>query len=315
MIGVVIATHNGQATIEATIASVIAQTHQDLTCILIDDGSTDGTADLARRLGDERFRVIGQRNGGTSSARNRGLSQLPSAVDYVTFLDQDDVWEPDALEVLLAKATSDPSFVGAHGLGRFVDEGGRPFGDFESFGRSRRTVSSGRDHPLALDQPTTFASQLLTCTTFPPGLILARRKVYDQLGGFDPAIRLTEDWDMGLRLLRRGDLAFVDKVVIGWRRHGGNASSDSRMPDRYDQVRAKTFWSADNTPEQQRLVREAWHVLQRGHARTHLQSAREHIKAGDVVDAADRLARAGLASWRDLRGHPPRPRSTTSSTR
>jgi len=311
LIGVVIATHNGIATLEATISTVVAQTYQDLTCVIVDDGSTDGTPELARRLGDDRFRVIEQRNMGTSSARNRGLSDLPSAADYVTFLDQDDVWEPDALAQLLTAATSTAGLVGAHGLARFIDENGQPFGDFESYGRARWEVRPGKEqHLLPCSHPTTFASQLLRCTVFPPGLLLARREVYDELFGFDPTMKLAEDWDMVLRLLRHGEFAFINEVIIGYRRHSANTSSDIRMSSQYHYVRVKTFWSPDNSPEQLLLVHDAWRVLQRGYARNHLKSARAHIKSGDVIRAGDRLGRAGLACLRYLRGHPPRPRPT-----
>lgn len=316
VIGVVISMHNGRDLLAPTVESVRRQTLEDFLCVMVDDGSTDGTADFARRLGDERFRVVEQGNAGASSARNHGLAELPATVDYVSFLDQDDVLEPDALALLASAARSDPSYVGAHGIGRFVDENGQSFGNFEDHGRTRWAVGMGADKVrLPLDRPTTFASQLLTCTVFPPGLLLARRSAYDQLGGFDPSIRLTEDWDMVLRLLRLGDLGFVDRVVIGYRRHGTNISSDATMPQRYDQVRSKTFWSADNTPEQQRLVRDAWHVVQRGYLRTHLDASVAHLRFGELTKAADRLARAGLAGWRDLRGRPPRPGPAPTASR
>lgn len=308
--------HNGHDLLIPTVESVQRQTYEDFACIMVDDGSKDGTADLARRLGDERFRVIEQVNGGASSARNSGLAELPPAADYVSFLDQDDVWEPDALAQLLAKAQSDPSFVGAHGLGRFVDESGRIFGDFEDHGRARWAIGAGKEMQLLpRSHPTTFASQLLKCTVFPPGLLLARRSVYDELGGFDTELRLAEDWDMELRILRNGDLGFLDRVVIGYRRHSSNISSDAMMAQYYDQVRQKTFWSKDNSREQQRLVRDAWHVVQRGYAQGHLKSARAHLTKGAVVYATDRLARAGLAGWRYLRGRPPRRRTRVPTNR
>jgi glycosyltransferase involved in cell wall biosynthesis len=314
VIGVVIATYNGVAILDATISSVVAQTHQDFTCIIVDDGSTDGTPELARRLGDDRFRVIEQCHSGVSSARNCGLSQLPPDVDYVTFLDQDDVWETDALAQLLAAATSTDGIVGAHGLARFIDENGEPIGDFESRGRARWEVRPGKErHLLPRSHPTTFASQLLQCTVYPAGLLLARRDVYDKLSGFDPTIQFAEDWDMLLRLLRHGDCLFVDRTIIGYRRlHSALTRSPIGMGAQCHQIRVKAFWSADNSPEQSLLVRDAWLILQRGYAHDHLQSARAHIKSGDVVHGGDRLARAGLASLRYLRGHPPRPRPAIS---
>ncbi|MGH9105884.1 MAG: glycosyltransferase family 2 protein, partial [Acidimicrobiales bacterium] len=98
-VGIVVATFRGERTLPATLASIRAQTFPDWACCIVDDGSDDSTRHVACALtaGDPRFTTLAQDRSGTSAARNRGLGALPPTVEYVTFLDQDDLWEPDAI--------------------------------------------------------------------------------------------------------------------------------------------------------------------------------------------------------------------------
>lgn len=308
LVGVVIATFRGERTLAEAIQSIQAQSYSEFVCCIVDDGSTDQTLRLARSLTaeDRRFQVLAQEHAGTSTTRNHGLASLDPSARYVTFLDQDDVWEPDALATLVRAASAAPGLVGAHGLGRYIDASGaltRP-GEFEEFGRSRSGCAGGREYPWPLEKPTTFETLLLRCTVFPPGLVLARRDLYDRLGGFDPAIRYTEDWDMLLRLARYGDFGFVNRVVVRWRLHGSNTSSTPAMPHAYMQVRRKTYWSAENSSQQKALVRDAWKAVQRVYAAEHLREARRQASRGQLVQASSKLARVPLAWARALRGHP-----------
>src|SRR5688572_33013190 len=91
-ISVVIPAFNYAQYLPEAIASVLAQTHRDLECIVIDDGSTDNTQDVVTAIRDERLRYVHQPNGGLSSARNRGIQQAKHP--FVGFLDADDRWLP-----------------------------------------------------------------------------------------------------------------------------------------------------------------------------------------------------------------------------
>ena len=103
-----------------------AQSFRDWELIVVDDGSTDDTGPIAdgHAAKDRRIRVIHQVNGGVSAARNRALCEMDVASEYVSFLDSDDVWEPGALERLLALLSSNLAAVGAHGILRFIDAEG-----------------------------------------------------------------------------------------------------------------------------------------------------------------------------------------------
>nr|MBD5376416.1 glycosyltransferase family 2 protein [Bacteroides sp.] len=100
MISIVIPLYNKAHKIEETLNSVLAQTFQDFEIIIVDDGSTDGSAEIVAELKDSRIRIISQENAGVSAARNRGIQE--SKGEYVAFLDADDQWYPEYLSSINA---------------------------------------------------------------------------------------------------------------------------------------------------------------------------------------------------------------------
>ena len=105
-VAVIIPVWNGEAKIEASVRSVLSQSWQNLRLLVVDDGSTDGTAGILRRLSQEdpRLQFFTVPNGGPAAARNRALERLPEGTDYVMFLDADDLLLPDAVEYALQSA-------------------------------------------------------------------------------------------------------------------------------------------------------------------------------------------------------------------
>ena len=101
MISVIIPVYNTKQYLESCLDSILSQTYTDLEVLFIDDGSTDGSAQLldAFAARDSRIRVIHQQNGGVCAARNRGIQEARG--DYLSFIDSDDTLEPDMYEILI----------------------------------------------------------------------------------------------------------------------------------------------------------------------------------------------------------------------
>lgn len=101
-VSVIVPVYDSVAHLGASVASILAQTHEDLDVILVDDGSTDGSGDLCDEIAsmDSRVRVIHQPNGGIAAAQNAGLDAARG--DYITFCDNDDLMSPRLVERLLA---------------------------------------------------------------------------------------------------------------------------------------------------------------------------------------------------------------------
>src|SRR6267154_1483950 len=104
-VSVVIPVYNGERYLADAIQSVLDQTYQKFEVIVVDDGSTDGSARVAKRFGGA-IRYVHQSNGGVSKARNTGITLAQGT--YLAFLDQDDLWLPDKLAVQVAYLDSHP---------------------------------------------------------------------------------------------------------------------------------------------------------------------------------------------------------------
>lgn len=311
LISIVIAVHHCERLLPATLRSIREQTCREWECILVDDGSRDGTLALAEEWAreDSRFRVITQTNAGTCAARNRGYASIDPASLYVTFMDHDDLWLPDALATLLAAAEAAPALAGAHGLADFIDEEGAPLlpGEFAAHGRNRIGLAEdGTLREWDFSRPTCFRTLLLRNTVFPPGVLLTRRAYYEKAGLFDPAMGLVEDWDMLLRLSRHGSFAFVNQVVVFYRRHRQSLSLQSHEANT-QKVRAlqhKAFCSPENTPEQKSIARQVWRKIQVQSMRMKWKAARAQCSEGKYAGAAATLARIYAEIHRFLRGYP-----------
>ena len=200
--------YNGERFIGASIESVLGQTSPDFELIVVDDASTDGSADVAKGYSgkDSRVRVIrGDRRGGSAAARNRGIRA--SAGDELCFLDSDDVYSPRNLEVQLGAIEQAGETVVSYCDWWRIDEGGN------SLGPSRRPhpTKSGRIFSDAMAQ---------TYGGIP--MCMIPRACFDRVGLFDEALLWAEDLDLLLRLAREFDFIYTGQALYGYRTHEGS---------------------------------------------------------------------------------------------
>jgi glycosyltransferase involved in cell wall biosynthesis len=305
---IVVPAYNAAPFLGQAVESVLAQTVGDWELVVVDDGSTDGTAAAARASAgrDPRIRLVQQPNGGQAQARNRGLAETSAASPYLIFLDADDVWEREALEVLLAALEADPSAEAASGLSRYIDERGLPFepGELEVWGRRRSGVAGRRLVPWPPDQPITLGVLAYRNCIGTPGQVLIRRSALEAAGPFDPATSPCEDWDLWLRLSQHGPIASVDQVLLNKRKHAANISRQRELMYRQQLfVRGKLL--AAPLPRAQRVVvlTANWHWG--GYlCGMKLRWARQSLAHGQRAQAAHLLAQVASTHLRRLRGLP-----------
>jgi GT2 family glycosyltransferase len=178
----------------------------------------------------------------------------------VVFLDHDDVWEPEILQTLIDALDGRPDLVAAHGLARCIDGDSQPWPDdgLEAWLRDRSGYDGARIVKRAPGKPTRFADLVHANWVVTPGLLLVRRRARAAVGGFDPKAVPSDDWDMSVRLSRLGDLGYVDRVVLRWRRIADAQSFQSRRWLRsHFHVRRRTLWDPTNTREHATLARWA----------------------------------------------------------
>lgn len=268
LVSVVIPSHGGRFT-DAAIASVIDQTLGDWELVIVDDGSSDGTAQLVakRASTDARIRVVtNQRNLGIVAARNRGFGATSADSMYVAFLDHDDIWMPIALEVLLAQLVAHPDAVAAHGTAILIDANGRRSSTRPEVVPSRRMgLMEGRLVPWPSDRPTEFANLAVEDCVVSVGSGLIRRAALERVGGFDPRAERAEDYDLWIRLSRIGPIAFASREVLGLRLHDGQTSHRPTPPrgQGLGYVRYQLIASPENTPEQRRVAIAGFRARQR----------------------------------------------------
>ncbi len=204
-VSVVIPAFNAVKTLEATVNSVLAQTVREIEIIVVDDGSTDGTLKLASSFRDDRLRAVHQQNAGVSAARNVGLRSATG--DYVAFLDSDDLWLPEKLAKQLALIESDRTISAVQSGVFFVDD------DLNVLSVRRCT-----------DTGDAFRESLLfrNLPAFPSTLLVNREQLL-RLGGFDESLVILEDWDLAVRLSRKGFRSIEEPLGL-YRVHAGNRS-------------------------------------------------------------------------------------------
>jgi glycosyltransferase involved in cell wall biosynthesis len=308
-IGIVVPVYRAEQFLRVTLESMLAQTVCYWQCVLVDDGSPDNSYQIACEFAerDPRFRVVQQANQGVSAARNRGFAELSPTCQYVTFMDQDDAWLPDALECLYNEIEKHPEAVGVHGLADMIDAKGEPFlpGNFSSFGRKR----IGYDGHAIVDWdpalPTTFETLMHTGRVYPPGLLLVRRSAYEKVGAWDSTLSSVQDWDMCIRLSRLGDLRFLDRVILQYRRHEDNGSNNHERNVREIRfLHHKTFFAPENTETHRAMVRGGWKAWQVYKLREKWLMLCGYLKKGQIVDVGKMTGHLLIHVYRYVRGYP-----------
>ncbi|HXY90899.1 MAG TPA: glycosyltransferase [Acidimicrobiia bacterium] len=307
-VGVVVPARNAERFLAATLASIRDQTFTDWVCVVVDDGSIDATAEAASAFcdDDDRFELLRQAWSGPCVARNNGMGRLCGRVHRLSFMDADDVWHGDALATLVDACERDPEALGAHGLGDFIDEDGHPLypGTFAAFGRGRVGCRGGWPRPWEPQAPTTFENVMTVSILFPPGVMLADADAYSAVGPFDDSVRHAEDLDMVIRLTRLGHLAFVDRVILGYRRHDANLGMSAPVAQACARVRRKAYASPENSPRQREIARDAWRAAQVIDARQRLRDASALARDAEWSRASQVASRLPVVAYRYLRGRP-----------
>jgi CDP-glycerol glycerophosphotransferase len=152
-VGVVVPVYNVAAYLEPCLASIAAQTHEDLDVLVVDDGSTDDSAAIAARFcdGDPRFRLVQQPNGGLGNARNNGMARVTG--DFLAFVDSDDLLPRRAYELLVGALDDSPSDFATGSFRRLDASGSRPaYFAAAAFAETRTEEHIRRFHPLVVDR-------------------------------------------------------------------------------------------------------------------------------------------------------------------
>jgi len=204
LVSAIIPCYNQAHFLGEAIASVRRQTYEHQEIIVVDDGSTDDTAQVAARAAG--VRCIQQKNAGLAAARNAGLRA--SRGDYVVFLDADDRLLPDAFAAGASTLDEHPQCAMAYGHVRLVNAAGSPLPAPQQF-------NVDAEHYFEL---------LRHNYIWTPGVAMYRRTVFDAVGDFDTSANASADFDLNLRIARSYPIRCHGQVVLEYRKHEGNMS-------------------------------------------------------------------------------------------
>ncbi|MDE7304987.1 MAG: glycosyltransferase family 2 protein [Alistipes sp.] len=231
-ISVVIPLYNKRDEVGATLRSVLAQTLPPVEVIVVDDGSTDGGAEVVRTIGGLSVRLISQSNAGVSAARNRGAAQAQGA--YVAFLDADDRWEPGFLAEIAAMIREFP------GCGIYSTA-------FWVVGREGRFPAPCPD--LRGVVGNFFRDSAHRYISIPSASVVPRH-VFDEVGGFPPGMKIGEDLYLWVKIARRWPVCFSPARLVCYSKTAANRSAAIYTPERTDFSFEQLYDPA--APEQER---------------------------------------------------------------
>lgn len=270
-VSVIIPAYNAERFVRSAIESVLNQTYQEFEVVVVNDGSTDGTAAVVQSFGS-RVRCISQANGGPSAARNTGI--LGSSGQILAFLDADDMWMPDFLKMQMAMLARRPEVGGSYSWARMVDESGRPLS-------ATMCPRPGSDtlRRLFVDPSAMFA------------MLTFRRAAFQKAGMFDSALRQAEDWDLLLRMAAAGiRFACIPRVLAQRRIHLSSATADAEQSLHWEHLALQKALSTLNLPPDVRALVPAVNF------RMFVRAAMGHWRQGAREPAVRRLMDA-FAAW------------------
>jgi len=214
---VLLAAYNGAEFIGEQIESILAQSYQDFTILVRDDGSTDGTVDIVKGYiskHPDKIRLVEDSRQGGSAARNFFLLMQSASADYVMFSDQDDVWLSDKIKISIDEMEMVESQIGR-------DKPVLVFADYEAVDSELNSL--GLDE--SKNQIAAYKTDLrhLLVQNYVTGcLVMANRALYEHAGEYDDRIEM-HDWWLTLYAAAFGTISHIPHKVMLYRQHGNNA--------------------------------------------------------------------------------------------
>lgn len=206
LISVIIPVYNCEKYISDAIDSVMAQNYQNLEIIVIDDGSTDNTANIVKNRNSTKY--IFQQNAGPASARNKGICSASG--ELIAFIDSDDLWPENKLGMQLIEFQDDKDSEVIMGRIKYVE-----------------LPDAVKRNMMRLDSDNTFKYINL-------GAGLFKKSVFEKVGLFNEDFRFWEDLDWFLRAYENGiSIKFIDQAAMIYRVHSDNMSNDRNQANHY----------------------------------------------------------------------------------
>lgn len=272
LVSAIVPAYNAERFLAQAIESALAQTLESSEIVIVDDGSTDGTGQIADHfstLHPGRVRVIHQQNQGLPFARNTAIGAARGR--YLALLDADDAWLPGHLESCVALLEKDPELGLVHANDETIDVDG----NLLRGSQTRRWLDPRQDPYTAI----LLRLQHVNCPT-----AVFRKSIVDAIGPFDGLFNRLgcEDRDMWLRLAEVSKFAYIDEIQALYRVHGGNMSANHATMIKARQVLI----------DKHALRAKGRHLRRRAVAAVHADHGHELARHAPVMPALQAFGRA-----------------------
>lgn len=211
LVSIMMPAYNAEGYIGQAIESVLAQSYTQWELVIVDDGSTDRTAEVASRYTDPRIKLLRQGNGGEASARNTALRNMQG--EFLAFLDSDDLFLPDHLESTVGYLLGHSQVDGVYTDGYYIDQAENRL----------QTLSSRRRGPFEgnLFEEVVYGSDVFG----PPACVVLRTILISKYGlRFDENIVIGPDWDFFTKYADLAIFGYIDQITCLYRLHTSNIS-------------------------------------------------------------------------------------------
>lgn len=215
-ISVIIPMYNSEATIQRVISSVLIQTYNNLEVIIVDDASSDCSADIINSIKDSRIKYIkNQKNMGPAASRNIGVKQ--ARYDYIAFEDSDDEWLPDKLKMQMELMNSDKELGLVYCAYTYTTE------------KSQIKVPPNCYKKEELEgyifESIWKENKIGTPT------ILMKKECFNNVGGFNSSLKSIEDWEFVLRVAQKYKIGYLNQAMVNadYTREGVNNRYDAQI--------------------------------------------------------------------------------------
>lgn len=279
-VSVIMPLYNASLYVKAAIESVKVQTYPDWELIIVDDGSSDGSYDIAKTFESDRIKVFTQKNSGACVARNLALEK--STGEFVKFLDADDILDKDCLYQQVNQIAT-------------LRDNQIPFGDYDYIDKDGGIIRSYFWSPdclneLRKNQPYFFFKNWQVLITAP----LHRRRHLKEIGGFDPSFKRGQEADMHFRLALSGiEFVYCPCHTFSYREY----QSSSKITSKYEKglIDKKAYWRHKNDRCEMLLVERFGYVPDEylSHfSRFWFDESRDAFASGDKESGHEFLSRS-----------------------
>jgi Glycosyl transferase family 2 len=281
-VSVCVPAFNGGRYIGAAIRSVLEQTFGDFDVLVVDDGSTDDTRAVVEAVRDERVRLVANRfRLGLVANWNRCLEL--SRGRYVTVFHQDDLMAPENLGSKVRFLEAEPTVGFVHSNVTQIDAEERLFS--ESWSEPARADDEGRHEGAAYFQRLVGGGNLVCAPS-----VVMRREAFERLGGFDPRVPFTADWEMWMRIALFYDVGYLARPLVCYRRHDAMETETLSWSRQLRQGYLAKMLALEKYPERVSDAEALRTQIAREYRDRALARMQAALDAGDPVAAGEYLA-------------------------